>query len=169
MNRLAHVCEEVGKLIQTRRSSRLGSARIARHTLRPGLACEHLRRALWGQWFVTHRLEGDQTVQQPEELPHVVNLDSRCSCKDAFAERHVMPLGPPYENSKPGLIVGLSDVNHQAAVESRSEFTVQIFDLRRWAIARQHNLFLSGLELRREAEELRLHLAPMRQELDVVH
>ena len=78
-------------------------------------------------------------------------------------------LGLAAEDGDAGLVVRSGDVDDQPAGEAPDEPLVERLDLRRRAIAGEHDLAAGGLERVGEPEQLRLHLPAMGQELHVVH
>src|SRR6266550_3548840 len=75
----------------------------------------------------------------------------------------------PGSNRDPRLVVGRAHVHHQPARQARDEPLVQVGDVGRRAVARQHDLPPRRLERLREAQQLGLHFLAVREELHVVH
>ena len=75
----------------------------------------------------------------------------------------------PPEDGDPCLVVGRTDVHDEPAREARDQTLVQIGDLRRRPVARQHDLVPRGLQGLGESEQLGLHLAAVGEKLHVVH
>jgi hypothetical protein len=66
------------------------------------------------------------------------------------------------------LVVRHVDVDNQSAVEPDQEAVVELLDLPRRPVARQHDLLVFRLQLLDDPQQLRLHLPPVRQEVHVV-
>ena len=78
-------------------------------------------------------------------------------------------LGLPPQDRDPGLVVRRRDVDDEPAGEPPDQAIVQRLDLGRRPVAGEHDLAVAGLQRVGEPQQLGLHLAPVGQELDVVH
>ena len=87
----------------------------------------------------------------------------------AVAERRPPLLRLAAQDRDPGLVVGRGDVDDEPAGEPADQPLVQRLDLGRRPVAGEHDLPVGGLQRVGEPQQLGLHLAPVGEELDVVH
>ena len=112
---------------------------------------------------------GHQPVHRPHQLAHVGQRRVRDRLEHARPEARPPLFGFAPQDGDASLVVGSADVHYQAAREPGDEPRVQVPDLRRGPVAREHDLAACHLERLGEAQQLRLHLLAVAQELDVVH
>ena len=145
------------------RCLRLSDAVPPRRSHRPARACSGAER------LVAHRLEGDEPVERAEQLAHVVDGERGHGLEHALAEPGAALLGLPAEDGDAGLVVGRRDVDDEPAGEPADEPLVERLDLGGRPVAGEDDLAVGGLQRVGEPQQLRLHLAPVGEELHVVH
>ena len=118
---------------------------------------------------VAHRLECHQPVERAQQLAHVVDRERSHRLEHPSAERGPPLFGFAAEDRHPGFIVGRRYVDDQPPGEPPDQPLVQRFDLGRRPVAGEHDLPVGRLQRIGEPQELRLHLAAVGEELDVVH
>src|SRR5439155_1741498 len=94
---------------------------------------------------------------------------SRWSSASSRCVRYPSLLGFAPQDRDPRLVIGRAHVYHQPARQPRDQPLVQVGDIGRRAVARQHDLPPRRLQGLGESQQLRLHLLAVREELDIVH
>ena len=157
-------------LAQIRQKAReLLSARLRRHEQRRvGLLAEQLAHAARSDRRLLERLARDQSIERALQLAHVRELDARDLIEHARLEHDAALLALAAQNRDTRLVVRRADVHDEPARESRDQPLVEIRDLRRRAIAREHDLLPRALQRVEEAQHLALRLLAPGEELHVV-
>ena len=179
--------EEIGELVRSGSAGRRDGGTVGRRgrrlcrprrllatLLRPAVplsrrSADQHARLVRIQRPLAHRLVGDQPIQGAEQLAHVVDRETGHRLEHAVRERGPPLFRLPTKDGDPGLVVGRGDVDDETTGEPADQPLVQRLDLRWRAVAGEDDLPIGGLERVGEPEQLRLHLAPVGQELDVVH
>src|SRR5712691_11678360 len=130
---------------------------------------ENLLRRLRVDLRVVHRLERHQPVQGAHQLAHVADLRLRHRLQHPRLEPRAALVGLAPQDRDPRLVVGRAHIHDQSARQPRDQPLVQVGDVGRRAIARQHDLAPRRLQRLRQPQQLRLHFLAVREELHVVH
>ena len=126
-------------------------------------------RLVGGKGFLAHRLECDDPVERAEQLADVVDVEAGDGLQHPVAEGGASLLRLPSQDGDPRLVVRCGHVDDEAAREAADQPLIERLDVGGRPIAGQHDLAARRLQRVGQAEELGLHLAPVGEELDVVH